>query len=63
MTEEQIIKLWRSGLTVLQVANRYLKDYNKLAKKRKESCIKREDAQKYIEPIIYEFETKDWKKG
>ena len=61
MTREEIIKNWRSGLTVLQVAEKYLKEYNKLAKKKKEPCIKKEDAQRHVEPIIYEFETKDWR--
>lgn len=36
MTNEPIIKRWRSGLTAMQVAKDYMQEYNKEAKKRKE---------------------------
>ena len=46
MTKELIIKKWRSGKTTVQVAKDYMDEYNSLA---------------YVEPIIFEFETKDWR--
>ena len=63
MTQEQIIKSWRSGLTVVQVAREYKKYYNEEAKRRGHSSITTDEAMKHVGPIIYEFETKDWKKG
>lgn len=62
MTDEEVIKEWRSGFTVEQLVKAYVKKYNKQAKTRKEKCIKPDEARAYIEPIIFKFETKDWKK-
>lgn len=39
MNESDIIREWRSGLTVMQVANLYMKSYNEKAKRRKEPKI------------------------
>lgn len=61
MTEETIIKIWRSGKTVLQVAKDYMQEYNKQAKRKKEPKITNYDALAYVENIIFKFETKDWR--
>lgn len=61
MTNELIIKKWRSGQTKFSVAKDYMREYNREAKKRKESEITKDQALVYIEPIIFEYETKDWK--
>ena len=61
MTNEIIIKKWRMGKTTLQVAKDYMEEYNKEAKKKREPKISINQALTYIEPIIFEYETKDWK--
>ena len=61
MTNETIIRKWWIGKTTLQVAEDYMDEYNKEAKKKKEPKITREQALAHVEPIIYEHETKDWK--
>lgn len=61
MNNETIIKKWRMGKTTLQVAKDYMQEYNKEAKKRRETKITRDQALAYVEPIILEYETKDWK--
>ena len=60
MTTETIIKKWQMGKTTLQIAQDYMKEYNKEAQKRKELKITKEQALAHIEPIIFNFETKDW---
>lgn len=62
MTNEIIIKKWRTGLNTLQIAKEYMKKHNEEAKKKKIARINLNQALAYIEPIIYEFETKDWRK-
>lgn len=61
MTKETIIKKWRIGKTTVQVAEDYMKEYNKKAEKKKEPKISKDQALAYVEPIIFEYETKDWK--
>ena len=61
MTKELIIKKWRSGKTTVQVAKDQMDEYNSQAKRRKEAKITKEQALTYVEPIIFEFETKDWR--
>lgn len=61
MTKETIINKWRIGKTTIQVAKDYMEDYNKEAKKKKEKKITKDEALAYVEPIIFEYETKDWK--
>ena len=61
MTKETIINKWKVGKTALQIAKDYMQDYNKEAKKKKEPRITKEQALAYVEPIIYEYQTKDWK--
>lgn len=60
MTNETIIKKWRIGKTTMQVAKDYMDEYNKEAKKR-EPKISKEQSLAHVEPIIFEYETKDWK--
>lgn len=62
MTNKAIIKKWRLGKTAIQVAEDYMNEYNKEAKKRKERKITKDQALGFIEPVIFEFETKDWRK-
>lgn len=62
MTTEEIIKKWKSGLTVQQVSKDYMVDYNRHVKKINETRITKDEAMRYVEPIIFEFETKGWKK-
>lgn len=61
MTNEMIINKWKIGKTAIQVAKDYMQDYNKEAKKKKEPRITKEQALAHVEPIIFEYETKDWK--
>lgn len=61
MTNETIIKKWRSGLNKFAVAKDYMQEYNREAKKRREPKITKDQALAYVEPIIFDYETKDWK--
>ena len=61
MTNETIIKKWRSGKTTIQVAKDYMKEYNEEAKINRHRKITKEQALEYVEPIIFNFETKEWK--
>lgn len=61
MTNETIVKKWRSGLSKFAVAKDYMQEYNREAKKRKETKITKDQVLAYVEPIIFDYETKDWK--
>lgn len=61
MTEQEIINSWKVGRTTLQVAKLYREEYNEKAKQKQYSKITKEEALAYVEPIIYKYETKDWK--
>lgn len=61
MTNETIIKKWRMGQTKFSVAKDCMQEYNREAKKRKETKITKDQALAYVEPIIFDYETKDWK--
>lgn len=61
MTKETIIKKWRAGYTKFVVAKDYMQEYNREARKRREPKITKDQALAYVEPIIFEYETKDWK--
>lgn len=56
MEERQVIDLWKKGLTVQQVSQEYMNKYNKNLKKGIKK-IDRIETQKYVEPIIYEYQT------
>ena len=56
MEDKEIIDLWRSGLTVQQVAKEYMEKTNKKQKKGEKRLTKIE-AQKRIEPIIFKYQT------
>lgn len=62
MNESDIIREWRSGPTVMQVANQYLKSYNEKAKRRREPKITKDEALAHVEPVIFKYETRDWRK-
>lgn len=62
MNESDIIREWRSGLTVMQVANQYLKSYNEKAKRRREPKITKDEALAHVEPVIFKYKTRDWRK-
>lgn len=59
MTQEEIIKSWRTGVTTIQIAKEYMRLHNKKVKK--EERITKIQALAYVEPIIFEYETKDWR--
>lgn len=59
MTQEEVIKSWKSGLTTIQIAKEHTQLHNKKVKK--EEKITKMQALAYVEPIIYEYETKDWR--
>lgn len=52
MTTDRIIELWRMGLTVQQISKKYAKN-----QKAKKINIKIDEAQQYIEPIIFDYQT------
>lgn len=55
MSNEMIIKLWKIGLTVQQVANEYMTKHNKNLKEN-EKRINKKQAQEYVEPIIFDYQ-------
>lgn len=52
MTKERIIELWKMGLTVQQIAKKYVKN-----QKNKKIHITIAEAQNYVEPLIYQYQT------
>jgi hypothetical protein len=52
MDDRQIIDLWKRGLTVQQVSKQYIK-----TKKNEGTKITILEAQKYVEPIIFKYQT------
>ena len=52
MDDRQIIDLWKRGLTVRQVSKQYIK-----TKKNEGTKITILEAQKYVEPIIFKYQT------
>ncbi len=61
MNDKEIISDWKSGLTTVQVAKNYMLTFNSKLKKG-EKKITKEQALAHVEPIIFDFETKGWKK-
>lgn len=62
--EEEILKLWKSGLSRIEVAKQYMKIHNDKRKKNKE--IERIDiikSLKIVEPVLFEYETGRMKEG
>lgn len=51
MTTDRIIELWRMGLTIQQISKKYAKN-----QKAKKINIKIDEAQRYIEPIIFDYQ-------
>lgn len=56
MEDKLVIDLWRRGLTVQQVAKEYMIKYNKKLKSG-EKKITKIQAQMYVEPIIFKYQT------
>ena len=56
MEEKLIIDLWRKGLTVQQVSREYMNSYNKKIKSGQKRITKTQ-AQMYVEPIIFKYQT------
>lgn len=56
MEEKLIIDLWRKGLTVQQVSREYMNSYNKKIKSGQKRITKIQ-AQMYVEPIIFKYQT------
>lgn len=52
MTDERIIEKWRVGLTVKQISKLYMQN-----KKQKGIKITQLEAQTYVEPIIFNYQT------
>lgn len=52
MTEERIIDDWKKGFTVEQISKTCVK-----SKKQRGIRITQLDAQKYVEPIIFKYQT------
>lgn len=52
MTEERILQDWKNGLTVQQISKLYMKN-----KKQKGIKITQIEAQRYVEPIIFDYQT------
>lgn len=62
MSNEMIINLWKMGLTVQQVANEYMTKHNKKLKNG-EKKINKLQAQEYVEPIIFNYQTNLFKRS
>ena len=60
MTEEEILKSWKMGLTKFQIAEEHTKAFNKKQKQKKvterEKTINSVQALAYVEPIIYKYQ-------
>lgn len=62
MSDEDLIKMWNTGLTKMGVAKEYMKDHNKKAKT--QTNVKRiniNQALAYAEPILFEYRMKQLK--
>ncbi len=61
MSEEDIIRNWKSGLTAIQIAKSYMKGHNEKAKRKNEPKIKIMEALAKVEPVIFNYETREWR--
>lgn len=52
MTDERIINEWKKGLTVQQISKIYVK-----SKKQRGVKITQIEAQRYVEPLIFDYQT------
>ena len=52
MIDERILSEWKAGLTVTQISKLYMEN-----KKKKGIKITQLDAQKYVEPLIFKYQT------
>lgn len=58
MDDKEIIALWKKGFTIKQLVKEYVSSNN-----RKGNKISSIEAQRYIEPIIFKFQTNLMKEG
>ena len=61
LTDEQIIMLWKQGLTKYEVSQIYKNNLNKVRKKEMK-YVRKEDALRYVENILYK-EVISWQKA
>lgn len=52
MIDDRILSEWKAGLTVTQISKLYMEN-----KKKKGIKITQLDAQKYVEPLIFKYQT------
>ena len=52
MTDNRILQEWKNGLTIQQISKLYMKN-----KKQKGVKITHLEAQRYVEPIIFDYQT------
>lgn len=52
VTDNRIIEFWKIGLTVQQITKKYLK-----SQKKKGIKITQIEAQKHVEPIMFDYQT------
>lgn len=62
MIDEMVIRRWKVGLSKFTVAKEYMQEYNKEAVRKGEKKINKDQALAHVEPIIFEHETKDWRR-
>lgn len=57
MSDEEIIKLWNLGLSKMAVVNQYMRNHNRTARDKKDvKRITKEQAMRYVEPILFKYE-------
>ena len=56
MEDKLIIDLWKRGFTVQQVSKQYMEKFNKTLKTGQKR-INELQAQQYVEPIIFKYQT------
>lgn len=57
MTDEEIIELWSLGLSKMAVVNQYVRNHNRKARGKKDvKRITKEQAMRYVEPILFKYE-------
>lgn len=52
INEQSIVNLWKVGFTVLQISKAYMK-----SEKKKGNRLTIRQAQQYVEPIIFDYQT------
>lgn len=56
MEDDDLIKMWNTGLSRINVAKEYMKDNNRKAKEKKElKRITIQQALEHVEPILFKY--------